>query len=91
MFFTKFSSGNIFIGFVMTMIALMVYIVIVGTIGAYLWPYTVNTWLKYAGKKPALSSNMGFVFALVPAVGWVCLPGAVITYIAMLFLQGEDA
>jgi len=32
-----------------------------------------------------------FVAGWRPAVGWVCLPGAVITYIAMLFLQGEDA
>ncbi len=55
-------------------------------LGSWLWPYTINTWLAYAGKPPAIEWWMGGLMGLVPGIGQSCIPAAFITFILMLFL-----
>lgn len=55
-------------------------------IGAVLWPYTINTWLVYAGKPASIEWWMGGLIGLVPGLGQFSFPAAVITWIIMLFL-----
>lgn len=55
-------------------------------IGAFCWPYTINTWLVYSGKPPAIEWWMGGLIGLVPGIGQLSIPIAVITFILMLFL-----
>lgn len=65
------------------------FVIIVGiafTLGALLWPYTINTWLIYAGKPPAIEWWMGGLMGLVPCLGQASIPAAFITFIIMLFI-----
>ena len=55
-------------------------------IGAVLWPYTINTWLVYAGEPPGIEWWMGGLIGLVPGLGQFSIPAAVVTWITMLFL-----
>lgn len=55
-------------------------------VGAILWPYTINTWLVYAGKPPGIEWWMGGLIGFVPGLGQFSIPAAVLTWITMLFL-----
>jgi len=57
-------------------------------IGAWLWPYTINSWLVYSGKPEAVEWWMGGLMGLVPGVGQSCIPAAFITFVLMLFIGG---
>lgn len=57
-------------------------------IGTCLWPYTINTWLVYSGKTPQIEWWMGGLMGLTPGLGQSCIPAAIITFIAMLFIGG---
>lgn len=65
----------------MAIVALIVF-----AIGALLWPYSINTWLIYSGRDPALEWWMGGLMGFVPGIGQSCIPIAFITFILMLFL-----
>lgn len=67
-------------------VLLVVFLLIGPIIGAICWPYTLNTWLEYAGKEPAVEWWHGALLGLVPGVGHLALPGVVLTWILMLFL-----
>ncbi len=56
-------------------------------VGAFCWPYTVNTWLAYAESSNRMLWWHGALMGLVPGVGQACIPAAVVTWIAMLFLS----
>jgi hypothetical protein len=58
------------------------------SLGALLWPYSINSWLEYSGKDPVIEWWMGGLMGLVPGVGQSCIPAAFITFILMLFLGG---
>lgn len=55
-------------------------------LGAWLWPYTINTWLIYAEKQPVIEWWMGGLMGLIPGIGQAYIPAAFITFILMLFL-----
>ncbi len=55
-------------------------------IGALLWPYSINSWLVYSGREPALEWWMGGLMGFVPGTGQSCIPIAFITFILMLFI-----
>lgn len=73
-------------GFIILSIVLLV-LSISGVIGIFCWQYTINTWLVYFEKKPAVLWWHGFLIGLVPGFGSSSIVCAVATYIAMLFLQ----
>ena len=56
-------------------------------IGAFCWPYSINTWLLYVHKTPSVVWWQGALIGLVPGIGHLGLPIAVITWVAMLFLN----
>jgi hypothetical protein len=55
-------------------------------LGGWLFPYTVNSWLEYAGKEPQVKFWMGMIAGFVPGVGQLLIPAALITWMLMLFL-----
>ena len=61
--------------------------VIMGIIGSFLWPYSVNTWLEFLGKDTALSGTQGFFLGMIPGIGWSSIAIAFATFILMLFLS----
>ena len=72
-------SGNIWVG--LLIVGLLSFIV-----GGFLWTYTINSWLAYVGKEPGIVFWQGGLIGLVPYLGQVSIPVAVITWILMLFL-----
>ncbi len=69
---------------------IIIFAAIFFTLGALLWPYTINTWLIYANKQPVVEWWMGGLMGIVPGIGQSCLPAAFITFILMLFLGGAS-
>lgn len=55
-------------------------------IGGFLWPYTINSWLVYFGKKPCIVFWQGGLIGFVPYFGLTSIPAAVMTWILLLFL-----
>ena len=55
-------------------------------IGAFAWPYAINSWLAYAGKAPCVEPMHGALLGLVPGFGYLSIPAAAVTWVAMLFL-----
>ena len=66
---------------------LIVLMVAFAIIGAWLWPYTINTWLVYFNKPPAILWWHGALLGFCPFIGQATIPAAVVTWILMLFLQ----
>jgi hypothetical protein len=54
--------------------------------GAFLWPYTINTWLVYFDKPEAIKMWHGALIGFIPFIGQATIPAAFITWIIMLFL-----
>jgi len=59
---------------------------IFGTIGAFAWPYTLNSWLAFAGKPETVVWWQGFLLGMVPVVGYWSVAAAILTSIMMLVL-----
>lgn len=59
-----------------------------GIIGAFCWPYALNTWLVFLGKPAMVLWWHGFLLGYVPWLGQMSIPAAVITWILMLFIGG---
>jgi len=55
-------------------------------IGAGLWPYTINSWMEFAGKEGSVRAWQGALLGLVPILGPLSIPAAVITWILLLIL-----
>jgi len=58
-----------------------------GIIGIWVWPYTLNTWLIFAGKTAKVLWWHGFLLGVCPPLGMLGIFSAIITWIAMLFLM----
>jgi len=58
-------------------------------IAALLVPYTLNTWLAFAGKETQVTWWMGALVGLIPIPSWrlIIIFSAVITWIASLFIM----
>lgn len=56
-------------------------------IGAFCWPYTINTWLVFSGKSAVIVWWQGALLGFVPYLRQASIPAAVITWVLMLFLQ----
>jgi hypothetical protein len=70
----------------MKLILLILLFSISGIIGAFCWPYAINSWLLYAGKPPRVLWWHGFLLGYVPGLGQMSVPAAVLTWIVMMFL-----
>lgn len=69
-----------------SLIVIVILLVISAVIGGFLWPYTLNAWLVYAGKAAVVKFWHGALLGFCPWIGQLSIPLAVITWIAMLFL-----
>jgi hypothetical protein len=68
------------------LIGILIGLSISGIIGAFAWPYTINTWLIFAGKTAVVKWGHGFLMGYVPFLGQFAIPCVVLTWIIMLFL-----
>lgn len=71
----------------MKIIICIIIMLLGAAIGAFTWPYTINTWLVYLGKEPAILWWQGSLIGFVPYIGSISIPAAVITWILMLFIN----
>jgi len=65
---------------------ILVILIISALIGAWLWPYTINTWLIYFGKAAKITHMQGALIGFIPFIGQATVPAAFITWVLMLFL-----
>ena len=56
------------------------------TIGAICWPYTINSWLEFAGKEAAVVWWQGGLLGMIPFVGQFSVIAAVATWLIMMFV-----
>ncbi len=66
-------------------LALLIFILISATIGGFLWKYSVNNWLEWAGKPQSFKFWHGFLVGLFPPVGFGSIPVAIITFVLSFF------
>ena len=64
----------------------LIIMIISAAIGAWLWPYSINTWLIFFDKTPQIVWWHGILLGFCPLIGQSTIPIAVITWILMLFL-----
>lgn len=57
-----------------------------GVVGGWVWPYSINTWLEWADKGPAVGWWAGFGIGCIPVVGWVGFLVALATWVGTLFV-----
>jgi len=67
-------------------VVMLIVLAISMTIGGFCWQYTINTWLEFAGKDPAIQWWHGALISIVPHIGGFSIGAAVLTWILMLFL-----
>lgn len=65
-----------------------VIVLICAILGAWLWPYTINTWLIYAGREPCVMAWHGALLGFCPFIGQATVPAAIITWVLMCILGG---
>lgn len=68
------------------LILVVVILLICTLVGAWLWPYTINSWLEYAGREPCVVWWHGALLGFCPGVGQLTIPAAVLTWVLVLFL-----
>lgn len=59
---------------------------ICAVVGAFLWPYSINSWLVFFNKPATVVWWHGAILGFCPFIGQVTIPVAVVTWILMLFL-----
>lgn len=55
-------------------------------IGAFLWPYSINSWLMFFGKDPIVVWWQGLLLGFCPGIGHITVPVAIFTWVVMLIL-----
>ena len=75
----KRDSGNALLG-------LLIMGIVGFVVGGFLWTYTINAWLSYAGKETSIVFWQGGLIGFVPYLGHLSIPAAVITWLLLLFL-----
>ncbi len=61
-------------------------LLVYSAINAFVWPYAINSWLVYCEKEPLIVWWQGILLGFVPGFGQLGIPGAVVTWIIMLFV-----
>jgi len=67
-------------------IGFLVFLVLGAIPGAFLWPYTLNTWLHFLNKPESIVWYHGVIIGFIPVLGQFTIPAAIITWILMLFI-----
>ena len=69
------------------LIVVLIILVLSSLLGAWLWPYSINTWLVFLHRPPCVVGWQGALLGFCPFLGQATVPVAVITWILMLFLR----
>jgi hypothetical protein len=54
--------------------------------GGFLWSYSINSWLAFAGRPEIVKFWHGMLLGCCPIIGQFSIPVAIITYIAMMIM-----
>ena len=73
-------------GIIVMILVSIIVLSICGIFGIFLWPYTLNTWLTFAGKEASVVWWHGAILGFIPPTCVIQFPLTIITWIAMLFL-----
>ena len=65
---------------------LLVFMLANAILGAFLWPYSLNSWLEFFGKMPQVVWWHGVILGVLPYFGFATVPFAVCTWILMMFI-----
>ena len=65
---------------------LLISCILFAAIGAFAWPYSINTWLELAGKEPVIVWWQGVLLGFCPGIGHLTVPVAVVTWMITLFM-----
>ena len=68
------------------LIGLFIACLIGAVIGAFCWPYSINTLLVLAGKEPSVLWWQGALIGFVPYIGHFAIPVAVVVWVITLFV-----
>ena len=67
-------------------IVFVIVLAIGAAVGAFCWPYTINSWLVFMGKAPHIVWWQGALIGFCPFIGQLSIPAVVVTWILMIFL-----
>ena len=67
-------------------LAVVIFLVFGAIPGAFLWPYTLNTWLHFLNKPESVVWWHGVIIGFIPVLGQFTIPAAIVTWILMLFI-----
>jgi len=65
----------------------VIFLLIFGVLGIFLWPYSINAWLTYFDKQASVTGLQGFLLGLIPGLGQIMIIVALVTWVLMLFLR----
>ena len=67
-------------------VVIVMFVVVSMAVSSFLWPYSLNEWLLYTGKEPTVHWWHGAIIGILPPLGFISIPLALITFVFMLFL-----
>lgn len=73
------------IGIVAIVALCLLYTAIAGLLG-FAADYAISFWLKWAGRPDNFKWVHGFLICLIPGIGQLSLPAAIITFVISFFL-----
>jgi hypothetical protein len=79
----KSSSSDSFAALILIIFIFLIFVII----GAFCWPYAINSWLAYFHKPVRIIWWEGALLACVPYVGRFSSVVAVLTWLAMMFVK----
>ena len=59
-------------------------IILNATLGAVLWPYSLNKWIKYVSGIKVVGWKTGVLLSFLPFFGQITIPFAIFTFFFML-------
>ncbi len=68
-------------------LGIFIFLIVSGIIGAFCFPYALNTWLGYFNKPETVLWWQGMLLGFVPIIGQLSIFAASLTWIIMLFLM----
>lgn len=71
-----------------TTMAVSIFILVLSAaVGAFVWPYAINSWLVFFGKAAVVKWWQGAIIGFIPGIGKYGVIFAFFTWVLMLFLN----
>lgn len=78
--------GALFVGLIALIITQLPWMFAWAIVGAFVWPYVLNSWLIFLGKAATVVWWQGAIIGFVPFIGHTTIPAGILTFLLMLFL-----